>query len=255
MPLDPENPSPRPWPAPARWGAGVAAALHLSAVAVHLFGNRSGPWVVPAGAAVRYPPPAFVPASVFHGANAYLETLRLDETGRFPSLYAAGAAARVEAFGPDGETRGGFPEPGAWWPVRRRQEALAVALLTDVAALPDAAGERSYLPGRIPERLVWRADREGLPVGLVTVPEHELARDPGRRDLGPTPWQLAVAQSYAMKLGGLNASLRRSWTNPVPLSMLFAAPAATPDAARAELAPLLAERSSDYGKAAADGSP
>ncbi len=239
-----------PWTAGARWAASVVAAVHMAIVGHHVFGNRSA-WAASGAPPSRNPPPPFVHLPFARAAEKYLEVLRVDKNGRFPGIFAGGAEARLEIRGPDGTVRARLPDPEAWWPVRQRQQALATALLTDVPVQPWAAGERSFPAGAIPTRQVWRIEADGQPAKLLSLPEQELSRDPGRRDLGPSPWQQAVARSYARRLGGADAEVRRIWSTQIPLSTLMA-PAAKPDAAAAELGAAVAEHAADYGKAAND---
>jgi hypothetical protein len=240
--------APRPWPAPVRWAALALAAWHVGAVFVNVGAARSGP-LVASGTPQRLPPPPWAPAWLVRAAHQYLAALRLDETGRFPGIYAPGAAGRFEILAPDGAVVAAWPDPRAWWPVRHWQQAFATGLLTDVPAEPDAAGERSYAPGQQHTRLVWRAPAPDRPATLVEIAEHELPRDPQRREQGPTAWQQAVAAAAARRLGGEGAVLRRY---ALPLSapaLLFAPPAASFDDARAELAPVLAEPAAEYRRA------
>lgn len=236
-----------PWPSSVCRVASALAILHLVALGLHVFGNRSGPWAVAGNFPVRQPSPPFVHLPVARAAAEYLGALRLDETGRFPALFASGAVARLEALDPSGGVVATLPDPAAWAPVRQRQQVLANALLTDVAALPDSGGERSYLEGQLPLRPVWRIDGAGTTLKLFRVPDHELARDPNRREQGPTDWQIAVARSYAARMGGPDATLRRCWTLPLPLVVAMSPAAANAEIARSELADTLAERRSEYG--------
>jgi hypothetical protein len=229
---------------------GLVVVLHFAFIIVFMLGVRSGPWPMWEGPGADFADvPRFLNGPVLEWSRKYLSTLRLDETGRYPSLRHTPVEVRMHArfLDAEGKETGtlDFPHSNSPFWIKPWERMIAQALANDVMREPPQ-GEKSYPPGtKPPQFAVWRSPKPDDPVQQLTwVPEHLLSRAPSPPDWGPDEWGLALSRSCARYLcrtyGAASVEIHRHWKYQQP-----------PFAVLAERPPdkeAFGERISNYGK-------
>ena len=205
---------PRPLPTWLKVGGSIVVVLHLVAIACHVLGAQSGPWLAPMGPSMAEGP-EFVKPVVEVAYPYYLQPLRMTHNYHFETNRTAQPGVFLEIHLKD---KAGqriktvkLPDDKANPWIRHRQQLLAQHMAQD-QPVPPPQGEVIGPAGQRVEMNVWLMNEEikrilrteppegagGAELHLRKVPQHLVPRE--RPVMTPSDLSLTLARSYARHL-------------------------------------------------------